>query len=238
MAMPKRLQARIEKFLANKKKSSGGWAPVDEGEVEELSELVYAIIEAKYDKDPDGDLPVSAHLTDRTRYKLPFIMPIPHLVKRSHELEDISVLHEVIGRHMTMAASHSESAKSAMQMLGGELKVMAQTERSICLEGKVYRPVPTPNEGVQLTEEWFTTQALKRFTAVERKNPCPADWQQRDAWGRKIVAELGKQWGVFVSLEACRLTAKGVHVALNIPAINKVIRFNVGEKVPQPANPV
>jgi hypothetical protein len=225
MALPKKLQAKIEKFLADKKKSSGGWAPVDDGEIEELENIVYALIEAKYEKDPDGDLPVSAHLTDRTRFKLPVILPIPH----THSAEgDVADMHEAISRHMTMAASHSESAKTLMQLLSGELKMMAKTERPVRLEGKVYRPVPTPNEGVQLTQEWFTTQALKRFTAIERKNPCPTDWQQRDAWGRKIVEELGKQWGVFVSLEACRITTQGLSVSLRIPAIDRVVRFNVG----------
>lgn len=231
MALPKKLQAKIEKFLAGKKKSAGGWAPVDEGEIEELENIVYALIEAKYEKDPDGDLPVSAHLTDRTRFKLPVILPIPHTSRNGPD-EDVTVMHEAISRHMTMAASHSESAKTLMQLLSGELKMMAKTERPVRMEGKVYRPVPTPNEGVQLTPEWFTAQALKRFTAIERKNPCPTDWQQRDAWGRKIVEELGKQWGVFVSLEACRITTQGLSVSLRIPALDKVIRFNVGSASP------
>jgi hypothetical protein len=228
MALTKKLQTQIEKFLENKKKSEGGWAPVDEGEIDELSEIVYALIEAKYQRDPDGDLPVSAHLTDRTRFKLPLILPIPHT--RDEAVPDVSAMLEAMSNHLSMAASHSESANTLMRLVRGDIRVQADADRPVKLQGKVFRPVPTPKEGVVLEEEWLKERARKLFFKEESKNPCPSDWDERKAWADRLVKKLREDWGVFVAVEACSITTSGLSVRLNVPAIDKVIRFNVGAK--------
>ena len=230
MALPKKLQAQIENFLKDKKKSTGGWAPVDDDEIEALETIIGALISLKYEKDPDGDLPVSAHLTDRTRFKLPFILPIPHTVSCNQQVADLSVLHDAIGRHMSMAASNSESAKSLMQVLQLEIHQAASSDSAVKLAGTEYRPVVKPNDGVELTDEWLTRSALKRFIREEKKNPCPSDWSKRQAWAQSVTKALQEAWGVHVVHEACRITTAGVSVSLRIPAIDKVIRFDVGTK--------
>jgi hypothetical protein len=228
MALTKKLQTQIEKFLENKKKSAGGFAPVDDGEIDELSEIVYALIEAKYQRDPDGDLPVSAHLTDRTRYKLPFILPIPHT--RDEAVPNVSAMLEAVDHHMSMAASHSESANTLMRLVRGDIRIQADSERPVKLQGKVFRPVPAPKEGVVLEEDWLKAYARKMFVKEESKNPCPSDWDSRKGWADRLVKKLREEWGIFVAVEGCSITTSGPSVSLNVPAIDKVIRFNVGAK--------
>ena len=78
MAIPAKLNARIESFLGKKSKSQGGFAPVGEKDLEELSEILRGLIKAKYEEDPDGDLPVSYELIDRTRFENTHWCRIPH----------------------------------------------------------------------------------------------------------------------------------------------------------------
>jgi hypothetical protein len=227
MALPKNLQHKIEVFLKQRKESSGGYAPVDEGEVEALLGIVYDLIEAKYEDDPDGDAPLSVHITDRTRYQKPFILPIPHVGREdSKGVPDISEIHDAIERHLAMAASNTESANTLMRLLKYDVNQVVEQERPVRIKGKTYRQVVVPKAGVELTEEWFVARAKRLFQREEARHPCPSDWDARNAWAKRLVTKLQETWGVFVSLHGCSITTSGVSVSLNIPAIDKVVRFN------------
>ena len=228
MALPKELKEKLEKFLKNRKSSDGGWAPVDEDEVGQFVELAYAILEAKYERDPDGDLPVSVHVTDRTRYEAPLILPIPHLWDERRGPPDLTAVHDAMSSCLLVSKSYSERAATLMQLLRGEIRQTVDREGPIHLHGKEYRNVPTPNPGVELSEEWLTTRARQVFRKEESRNPCPSDWARRNTWATTLVNKLREAWGVFVALEACRITTRGVSVSLSVPAINQTLRFDTG----------
>lgn len=92
MAIPVKLIQRIDAFLAVRKKSDGGFAPVTETEMEELDEIVGGLIAAKYEKDPDGDLPVRYKLLDRTRYDPDHYVPVASTVRAKDWQEYIEPL--------------------------------------------------------------------------------------------------------------------------------------------------
>lgn len=77
--MEKALQDRIEKFIAVKSESSGGWAPATYDEMWELHGIVMDIVAAKYEKDPDGDLPIEATLVNRCETYALHYDPLPYL---------------------------------------------------------------------------------------------------------------------------------------------------------------
>lgn len=95
--MNQKLQQAIESFLADRRKSEGGFAPVEKGDMKKLYRVLDLLIDAKWQKDPDGDLPVNYKLIDRTRYEPMhfFTVPYEHKAKTDEEREDI------LDRHLT-----------------------------------------------------------------------------------------------------------------------------------------
>lgn len=102
----KKLLARVEAFVGDVSFSApgGGWAPVAEGAIDELSGILKDVIACKYQTDADGDVPVEFHLIDRTRFQRPhyFLIPYTHRAKTSAEYE--TALANAI-TNMTIAAN-------------------------------------------------------------------------------------------------------------------------------------
>lgn len=78
--MNKTLAKKIDAFLEVRRKSSGGWPDVSEEDMEQLGEIIRSLIKAKFETDPDGDLPVEFGLTNRqTEMRNPFVeVPYEH----------------------------------------------------------------------------------------------------------------------------------------------------------------
>ena len=70
--MNKTLQNRIESFLSEKRKSSGGWAEITDGDVAALSVIIDQLIKLKCEPDPDGDYPINFALVNRRVGRWPF----------------------------------------------------------------------------------------------------------------------------------------------------------------------
>lgn len=64
----KKVLEKIEAFLNERRVSDGGFAPVTDKDMEQLHEVMYALVEAKWGSDPDGDRPLNYILIDRTKY--------------------------------------------------------------------------------------------------------------------------------------------------------------------------
>jgi hypothetical protein len=65
---------RLEIFLEERGKvEDGGWAKVGKNDLMDLSVIIRRIIEAKYEKDVDGFLPVEYMLVDRNKGR--FLVP-------------------------------------------------------------------------------------------------------------------------------------------------------------------
>lgn len=69
----------IDSFLQKRTESeTGGFSKVTQKEMHQLSEIFYKIIEAKWGRDADGDLPVKYDLLDWTRYQPMYWTEVPH----------------------------------------------------------------------------------------------------------------------------------------------------------------
>jgi hypothetical protein len=61
----------IEEFLSEKRISEGGYAEVKSNDIPQLRDIIDELITIKWERDPDGDLPVSFNVVDKTRYYMP-----------------------------------------------------------------------------------------------------------------------------------------------------------------------
>lgn len=73
-----KLHAKIDKFLSERRHSKGGWAEVRLEDVKALSDIISTLISEKFDKDPDGDLPIEYIIVDRTRFERMSFEPVPY----------------------------------------------------------------------------------------------------------------------------------------------------------------
>jgi len=81
--MHKKIHEMIDKFLEKRGelKDLDRFAEVGKTDIRDLYEIIGAIIEAKYDKDVDGDLPVQARLVDRNKARFLSLTTIPYKTK-------------------------------------------------------------------------------------------------------------------------------------------------------------
>lgn len=115
--IPARVAKAIGRFLATRSRSDGGFAPVGKDDIQDLYRVMEAIFEAKYERDPDGDLPINIVLVDRTQYEPVHHMLIPyrHLIERG-EGDVAALLDDRLDRILTNLRTCSESASTEMKM--------------------------------------------------------------------------------------------------------------------------
>jgi len=106
-----KLHALIDKFLKERKKSTGGYAPVSQEEIDTLCNIVQSLIELKYQPDPDGDVPVEFTIVDRTQYERLGYGPIPYIDKANTEKEQLLAVELA---HMNMDIAN-EAFRRTMQ---------------------------------------------------------------------------------------------------------------------------
>lgn len=102
-----------------KKASDGGYAPVEPKELDELRDIIDALIELKYESDVDGDRPVEVMLVDRTRYERPFVLPIPYTHSKRPEdgKSELELLQTAAENHMTIAKVASDAAERDLRAM-------------------------------------------------------------------------------------------------------------------------
>ena len=73
------VQEAVELFLSERRSSDhGDWANPTDGDMNLLDEIIYGLIEQKFERDCDGDLPLRYHVLDRTKYEPLTYLDIPH----------------------------------------------------------------------------------------------------------------------------------------------------------------
>lgn len=77
---------KLDEFLTERRTSDGGWAEVRDEDIDQLNELIYAIIDAKFEKDEDSDLPIEFRLTDRTKYHRNHFFNVPYHWDRGEDM--------------------------------------------------------------------------------------------------------------------------------------------------------
>ncbi len=82
-------------------KSDGGYAPVSGGDFQELEEIICALIRARWEIDPDGDLPVEVTLVNRTTHQRLHYRPVPYGRPEDHPIAQAKVDAEVLDRSLS-----------------------------------------------------------------------------------------------------------------------------------------
>lgn len=82
--MNKRLASKIDKFIKDRRRSEGGWPPVADGDIQQLYEVIRAIINAKFDLDPDGSSVIEFRIVDRSKGWMPYFQAMPY----SHKIDN------------------------------------------------------------------------------------------------------------------------------------------------------
>lgn len=110
------LQKVVSDFLAKGVKvDDSGWAPVSSEDRHALGAIIEMLIELKWQKDADGDLPMEFTLTDRTRspgnhfYELPYWHDIKNW-NRVWELVvmNVSIASDDLRLYRDLKRSHDE----------------------------------------------------------------------------------------------------------------------------------
>lgn len=71
--------AEVEKFLKDRRPGvDSGYAPVKDGDVNELGCILQRLIEFKWDSDVDGDYPINWKLIDRTKFEPMYFFEVPY----------------------------------------------------------------------------------------------------------------------------------------------------------------
>lgn len=117
--MSEELVQKIESFLQEKKVSSGGWPEVTNEEMASLHEILGLLISLKYERDPDGSLPVEFILNDRTRFERQHQLHIPY----THNLNynDHKGLVRIMEQRLAQAHILLDGLRNDMFCLGNRL---------------------------------------------------------------------------------------------------------------------
>lgn len=76
--MRSKINRLLDEFLAERRESEGGWAPVTQDDFLQLKAILRTIIEFKWGADPDGDRPINFLIVDRTKYRPIQYFPVPY----------------------------------------------------------------------------------------------------------------------------------------------------------------
>lgn len=197
MTVPVKLNQKIEAFLAQKSVSEGGFAPVDKQDAAAIADILRALIAAKYEKDPDGDLPISFQIVDRTRHENTLFMPIRHLRDEDHN--DISAIREVMRAASTNVAIAQSQMERALRYF--EFDVVERLEQGKTVRfGKGVYERRTP-----YTDNTKFYEAVKSATESYVAEHPPVgidDFQARQNWSAEASRYLSAKLKSAVAISA------------------------------------
>lgn len=80
VATTKDLRDKIDAFLSKRRRSSrgGGWAEVEDKDIEDLREIAKTLISLKCETDADGDYPIEIEITNRRTHMRSHFQPVPY----------------------------------------------------------------------------------------------------------------------------------------------------------------
>lgn len=218
------ISERIRAFLASgQTPSSGGFAPVAEDELEQLHGIVHALIEAKYEADPDGDLPVEASLVDRTRFERPMHIAIPYTHKPYQNYGEVELNLLVADRFQNLASYAAERASRHLRAATMNLQETAAANRPLSFGGVTYSVAPP--SGMTLERAQATLDEEVR--AALRRAPCPEDYSARGKWAEQCAQAAKTTLGMNVLSRTCSRTPDGVKAWFDIPALAKSVKVEL-----------
>ncbi|KWT98056.1 MULTISPECIES: hypothetical protein [unclassified Variovorax] len=218
------LLRRIDAFLKTKKKSDGGFAPVDPKEMEDLYAIVRGLIEVKYEEDPDGDVPVEVILTDRTRFERPLHFPVQYAHKPVDGKSEFDL-------HLTAASSYGalskwagENASRHLDAVKSTIRDATEKHRPLVVQGVRYlAKQQAPVSAVDVIDV-MTKEAVKAY----KRNPCPVDYKDRNRWADALASAGTKKLGIKLHAGSCMHTTGGVRMYFEVPSLDTTVRVETG----------
>jgi hypothetical protein len=69
----------VDTFLAERRKSEGGWAEITNDDIQQLEKIVLSLVKAKCQADPDGDYPIQFRIVNRRTHEHLSFQAVPYL---------------------------------------------------------------------------------------------------------------------------------------------------------------
>jgi hypothetical protein len=127
--MKAKTQKLIDKFLAERRVSDGGYAPATEDDINLLYQVVDSLLLEKWQEDLDGDLPVDIKIVNRHTHERMYYRPVPYLHKCKTQRDFLDHINTVMG-------NLSSAAERARSIANTTSKYMDEVRRSSMGEGK------------------------------------------------------------------------------------------------------
>ena len=83
------LFTQIDRFLAHRRKSDGGYAKIVPKDIDDLYEIVFGLIELKCEPDTSNDRPIQVKLINRVLYEPMHFMAVPYSHDTKADLPEI-----------------------------------------------------------------------------------------------------------------------------------------------------
>jgi hypothetical protein len=212
---------RIAAFLANgQTPSGGGFAPVTEADLEQLHGIFGALIAAKYETDPDGDLPIEFILTDRTRFERPMHLAIPYTHKPYPNLSEMELELLVADRFQALASFATDRASRHLRAATNNLRETATANRPMTFGGVGYSVAAPAGMTLERIQETLDTEVRQALLAT----PCPSDFQERGKWAEARAQAAKTVLGMNVLVRTCSHSPEGVKMYFDIPAMAKSVK--------------
>lgn len=216
------ISERITAFLAGgQTRSDGGFAPVTPKELEQLHDIIGALIAAKYEADPDGDLPVEVILTDRTRYERPFTSAIPYTHKPFPNHSEVELELLVADRFQGLANFASERASRHLRAATELMRVAATANRPMTFSGVTYSVALPPGMTRERICEVLDTEVRNAMLTA----PCPQDFTERGKWAEQRAQAATAVLGMKVLPRTCSHGPDGVKIRFDIPALDDTVKI-------------
>lgn len=106
-----KVEKALNKFLAERRISDGGYAPVTDEDMKQLDDLMYELVQAKCGADPDGDRPIECTLVNRKTHERLHYFPIPY----GHKLKNFEAMRNRISLLMTNLDMAQEAVSKMMR---------------------------------------------------------------------------------------------------------------------------
>jgi hypothetical protein len=222
---------RIDAFLAEKKKSNGGYAPVTDQEMQQLRDIFDRLVALKYEQDPDGDLPVDAILVDRTRFEKPLYLPIRHTHKAVDGMSELELHQEAADRYSSIAQWATSRVQQSLKAVSYLLGQATKGQLPLTLGGNRY--VVKPPAGLRVEDAKLALQGIAMKAYL--KEPCPVDFDKRNKWAQEIAEAATKKLGCVVTARSCMHVSDGARMFFDVPALDASIRIITGSKNPENA---
>lgn len=80
------IDCALSDLLSERRESRGGYAPITRQDMRDFARLIHHVIEAKWERDPDGDLPIEVVIVNRNTHYRMYYQRVPYAHEEDADL--------------------------------------------------------------------------------------------------------------------------------------------------------